>query len=253
MKGPVALISDLHSNLEAVTAALREIEARGVEEVICLGDIVGYGPQPGEVIDLVRSVCSVVLRGNHDDAIFHGAEDFNHIARQALETNREMLRPGLLRPVVRKVRWNFLRDLKETELRGDFLFVHGSPRDPIREYVMKSDVVFAPRKMEEIFQALPRFGFGGHTHQPGAFIEGVGHRTPEELGGSFQLGTEKAFINIGSVGQPRDGNPLSCFAILYDDRVEWVRVPYDIREVQEKIRRNKGINNLCADRLELGR
>jgi diadenosine tetraphosphatase ApaH/serine/threonine PP2A family protein phosphatase len=253
VKFPVGLISDLHSNLEALTAVYRVLDEIGAEEVYCLGDIVGYGPQPGEVIDLVRSRCQVVLRGNHDDAVFNGADDFNPIAREALETNREMLRPGFLKAAVRKARWTYLENLPLTSEDGDFLFVHGSPRDPIREYVMKTDIVFAPKKMEEIFSQIPRYAFGGHTHQPGAFIEGIGHKTPEELGGRYEFGPEKAFINIGSVGQPRDGNPRSCFAVIFEDRVEWIRVPYDIAQVQDKIRRLKGIDNLCAERLELGR
>ena len=253
VNSPVALISDLHSNFEAVSAVFREIESRGIDEVYCLGDIVGYGPEPGPVIDMVRNRCSLTLRGNHDDALFTGADDFNPIARQALETNREMIRPGFLKPAARKAWWSFLQGLPETERRGEFLFLHGSPRDPIREYVMKTDVVFAPRKMEELFDLIPQYAFGGHTHQPGVFIEGVGHRTPEELGGHYELSREKAFVNIGSVGQPRDGNALSCFAILHPDHLEWVRVAYDILLVQEKIRRNRAIDDLCAERLALGR
>jgi diadenosine tetraphosphatase ApaH/serine/threonine PP2A family protein phosphatase len=251
--GPTALISDVHSNLEALTAVLREIDARGVKEVFCLGDVVGYGPEPEPVVDLIRSRCSLVLRGNHDDAVFKGAEDFNPIARQALETNREMLRPGLFRPAEKRARWNFLRDLPTTELRGDHLFFHGSPRDPVREYVMRTDVVFEPQKMEEIFAMLPRLGFGGHTHQPGVFVHGDGHRVPDDVGGRYEFGREKAFVNIGSVGQPRDGNTAACFAILHDTFVEWVRVPYDVAAVQAKIRRTRGIDELCAERLSLGR
>ena len=253
MAGPIALISDLHSNLEALTAVLRDIDARRVSEVYCLGDIVGYGPEPEPVIDLVRSRCSMVLRGNHDDAVFTGAEDFNPIARQALETNRELIRPGLFKPAAKRARWNWLQSLEPSEQRRDILFVHGSPRDPVREYVMKSDVVFAPQKMEEIFSRLPRLGVFGHTHQPGVFVEGGGHATPEELDGRYVFGAQKAFINVGSVGQPRDGNISACYALLHDDRVEWWRVPYDIAAVQAKIRRLKGIDDLCAERLGLGR
>jgi hypothetical protein len=138
--------------------------------------------------------------------------------------------------------------------------------------------VFAPQKMEEIFKMLPKYGFGGHTHQPGVFVEGAGHKTPEELGGLYELGPAKALINIGSVGQPRDGNTAGCFAILHlgggnggpgamvagggpeaaavspsPGHVEWVRVTYDIAAVQEKIRRTRGIDELCAERLSLGR
>ena len=253
MAGPIALISDIHSNLEALEAVFKEIDARGVKEVYCLGDIVGYGAEPEPVIDLIRERCSLVLRGNHDDAIFTGTEDFNPIARQALETNREMIRPGLFRPAAKRARWNFLRDLKPREQRGDVLFVHGSPRDPVREYVMKTDCAFDPAKMKAIFQLVTRMGIGGHTHQPGVFIEDGGHRTPEELKGRYDFGQERCFLNVGSVGQPRDGDTRACFAILHPDHVEWVRVSYDIAAVQAKIRATKGIDELCAERLALGR
>ena len=253
MARPIALISDIHSNLEALQAVFREIDARGVAETFCLGDIVGYGAEPEPVIDLIRERCSLVLRGNHDDAIFTGAEDFNPIARQALETNRRMIEPGLLKPAAKRVRWNFLKELAPSQLRGDILFVHGSPRDPIREYVMKTDCAFDPAKMKAIFEMVPRFAVGGHTHQPGVFIEGCGHRTPDEVNGRYDFGAEKAFINVGSVGQPRDGDTRSCFAILHPTHVEWVRVSYDIAAVQQKIRRTKGIDELCAERLALGR
>ena len=253
MNGPIALISDIHSNLEALTAVFREIDARGVRETFCLGDIVGYGPEPEPVIDLIRTRCSLVLRGNHDDAVFTGAEDFNPIARQALETNREMIRPGLFKPAAKRARWNFLRDLGSSAVRDDVLYVHGSPREPVREYVMKTDFVFEPKKLEENFKLLKKLGFGGHTHQPGVFIEGVGHRTPDELGGRWTIGPERAFVNIGSVGQPRDGNTAACFAIYHPTHVEWVRVTYDIAAVQAKIRKTKGIDELCAERLSLGR
>jgi predicted phosphodiesterase len=251
--GPIAIISDLHSNLEAVTAVFREIDRREIREVYCLGDIVGYGPDPGPVIEIVRQRCSMVLRGNHDEALFRGADDFNPIARQALEANRELIRPGFLKPAIRRLWWMYLRDLRESEQQGDFLFVHGSPRDPIREYVMKADVMFSANKLEEIFRLIPRYAFGGHTHQPGVFLEGDGHRTPEEVGGRFSLDATKAFVNVGSVGQPRDGNPLACFVVLDQGTIEWVRVEYDIQQVQDKIRRNRSIDDLCAERLSLGR
>ena len=250
---PIALISDVHSNLEALTAVLEEIDRRGVAQIYCLGDIVGYGPDPGAVIEIVRGRCTMALRGNHDEAIFRGAEDFNPIARQALEANREMIRPGFLKPGARKVWWGYLRDLKTSEQRGDVLFVHGSPRDPIREYVMKTDVMFSPRKMEEIYENMPKLGFGGHTHQPGVFVQGVGHHSPEELDGVYHFSDAKAFLNTGSVGQPRDSNPRSCFGVLHPDRFEWVRVDYDVETTVEKIYRNPRIDNLCADRLRLGR
>jgi diadenosine tetraphosphatase ApaH/serine/threonine PP2A family protein phosphatase len=207
---------------------------------------------PEPVIDLIRERCSLVLRGNHDDAIFTGAEDFNPIARQALETNRRMIEPGLLKPAAKRVRWNFLKELAPSQLRGDILFVHGSPRDPIREYVMKTDCAFDPAKMKAIFEMVPRFAVGGHTHQPGVFIEGCGHRTPDEVNGRYDFGAEKAFINVGSVGQPRDGDTRSCYVIFDGKTVLFRRVEYNYKKTARKIRRIKRLPNALGMRLALG-
>jgi len=103
--GPIAIISDLHSNLEALSAVFATIDARHIDTVYCLGDIVGYGPDPGPVIEMVRQRCSLVLRGNHDEALLRGAHDFNPVARQVIEYNRRMLKPTLLAGSARRSRW----------------------------------------------------------------------------------------------------------------------------------------------------
>jgi predicted phosphodiesterase len=258
-----AIISDIHSNLEALTTVLRRIDELGVDQIFCLGDIVGYGPDPEQCVDLVRERCELVLRGNHDDAIFNGAADFNVIARDVIKWTREVLRPGLFNAVDlfrpgKKERWSFLRDLKPRHQIGELLFVHGSPRDPVREYVMRGDVYFSPNKLQEIFELIPRACFVGHTHQPGVFIEGHGHRSPAELKYHFKQGAEKVLVNVGSVGQPRDGDRRSCFVIIehgphQDLEVQFERVEYNIEDTQRKIEANDKIDNLCAERLSRGK
>ena len=258
-----AIISDIHSNLEALTTVFSRIDELGVDRILCLGDIVGYGPDPEPCVDLVRERCELVLRGNHDDAIFNGAADFNVIARDVIKWTREVLRPDIFNAVDlfrpgKKERWSFLRDLKPRHQVGDLLFVHGSPRDPVREYVMRSDVYFSPSKLQEIFELIPRACFVGHTHQPGVFIEGHGHRSPAELKYHFKQGAEKVLVNVGSVGQPRDGDRRSCFVIVehgpnQDLELQFERVEYNIEDVQRKIEANDKIDNLCAERLSRGK
>jgi len=263
-----AIISDIHSNLEALTAVFKRIDAAGATDVVCLGDVVGYGPDVEACIDLVRARSRFTIRGNHDDAVIGEAVDFNPIAREVVDGTRQLLKPGLFSSGQKRERWNFLRDLEPARREGRVLFVHGSPRDPIKEYVMKTDVVFAPEKLRDIFQRIEGICFVGHTHQPGVFIERkeggrvvYEHRSPHELGdgSTFKFGEEKVLVNVGSVGQPRDGDCRSCFVLVDEDEegrptsVRWERVAYDFGPTMRKIESIEWINNLCATRLEIGK
>lgn len=261
-----AIISDIHSNIEALGAVFDVIDQRGIEDVLCLGDVVGYGPDPEPCIDMVRSRCRFTIRGNHDEALMTDAHDFNPIARQVIEGTRQLLRPGLFSSSAKKERWAFLKNLEASRREERVLYVHGSPRDPIKEYVMKHDVVFAPEKLQDIFSRIEHVCFVGHTHQPGVFVERVEggravyeHHTPGELKGQiYNVGPEKILVNVGSVGQPRDNDPRASFAIVEDEdgvvkQIEFVRVRYDYVPTMRKIERISWINNLCATRLEIGR
>ncbi len=263
-----AIISDIHSNLEALNTVFGVIDAEAVDEVVCLGDVVGYGPDPDECIDLVRERCRFTIRGNHDDAVMGDALDFNPIAKEVIEWTRQALKPGLFSSAAKRERWAFIKNLDPARREGRVLFVHGSPRDPVKEYVMRNDVVFAPEKLQDIFSRIDRICFVGHTHQPGVFIERreggrlvYEHRTPTELGkgATFRFGDEKVLVNVGSVGQPRDQDPRSCFVIVDEDdegrptAVRFIRVAYDYRPTMRKIEAIEWINNLCATRLEIGR
>lgn len=263
-----AIISDIHSNLEALTAVLERIEQAGVEEILCLGDVIGYGPDPEPCIDLVRQKCRFTIRGNHDDALMGDAVDFNPIAREVIEGTRQMLKPGLFSSALKRERWAFLKNLEASRKEGRVLYVHGSPRDPIKEYVMRPDVVFAPEKLQDIFSRFDNYCFVGHTHQPGVFVERkqggrlvYQHVPPNEMepDAIYLCGDEKALVNVGSVGQPRDQDPRSCFVFVEDDakgnpiKVKFERVAYDFRPTMEKIEAIDWINNLCATRLEIGR
>jgi diadenosine tetraphosphatase ApaH/serine/threonine PP2A family protein phosphatase len=123
----------------------------------------------------------------------------------------------------------------------------------VSEYILPSDPFHNPEKMESLFSRVEQLAFCGHTHVPGIFTEDPAFITPEELDQKYKLSNEKAIINIGSVGQPRDGNPMACYAVLYDDRVEWRRVPYDIEETVKKINETKCLHPRNGERLRLGR
>jgi diadenosine tetraphosphatase ApaH/serine/threonine PP2A family protein phosphatase len=249
----IALISDIHSNLEALLAVFAKIDEIGPDEVGCLGDVIGYGPNPQECTDLIQKRCSFTLCGNHDWGLTNDLDDFNPIAREALLMTRRVLRPGMLSLGGRtKERWRFLTTLPDRVQRGDLLFVHASPRDPIKEYVLKTDGFLEPEKMEAIFAAFKGTCFVGHTHWPGLHTADFRFSQATDAKRTFTIGGEPCIVNVGSVGQPRDGDPRACFATLDGKTVEYHRIPYDFAPTQEKIRR-LGLNPVLADRLASGR
>ena len=246
----LALISDLHSNLEAVDAVLRRIDSLGVKEIACLGDVVGYGADPLPVTKLVMQRCKWTIQGNHDWGLFHELDDFNPLARDALFYTRNQLRPSLWRPG-RRAAWEFLRTLPERMQDHGFLFCHGSPRDPVMEYVLKSDGFLEPDKMQQIFALLDRPCFVGHTHWPGVHRGDYRFTQATDDQRVFQL-DGPCVVNVGSVGQPRDGDPRASFAVVDGNRVEIHRVPYDFRRTQAKILA-AGLHPALAERLARGK
>ena len=248
----VAIISDIHANLEALEAVFADIDAQGVGEVLCLGDVVGYGIDAEACIDMVRRRCSLCLCGNHDWAMVNSAIGFNPMARQAIELTRQRLIPGRFTAARRRRRWAFVEGLPQTQARDDWLLVHGSPRDPVTEYIFPEDVDIDQEKMHEIFAKFEHACFVGHTHLPGVFTEGMAFWTPAELASRYDLGDGKSVVNVGSVGQPRDGDTRACYVVVADGQVLFRRVQYDLRKTMEKIR-SSPIDSLCAERLALGR
>jgi predicted phosphodiesterase len=252
----LGLISDIHGNLSALNAVIADMEENGAQRIICLGDVVGYGPYPGECLDLVRR-CGAVLMGNHEEALMFGAENFNPRAKRAIDWTREQLKNDGTEEV-RKHRWHILQNLQLHARDGNFLFTHASPRQPTREYVMPRDAANT-QKMDEIFSLIPHVCFVGHTHVPGVFLPDHSFTPPTQLWGStyFIEPDEKALVNIGSVGQPRDGDNRACYCLLDTDasapRVLYRRVEYNIEETATAIEANPHLDNYLAERLRHGR
>lgn len=244
-----ALISDIHSNLESLTAVLADIRAQGIEEIYCLGDIVGYGPNPRECIDLVMK-CKVCLLGNHDQGALFDPEGFNTGAERAIFWTREQLENS--NSPAGNRRWDFLGELPRNHREGPFLFVHGSARNPLNEYVFPEDI-YNRRKMEKIFALIEKYAFQGHTHVPGVFTEDFRFLSPEEIDYQYRLGDGKVMINVGSVGQPRDGDPRACYVVLEDNLVRFHRVEYPVEETIRKIYAIADLDDYLGDRLRSGR
>ncbi len=248
-----AIISDVHGNLEALTAVLADIADQGADEIHCLGDIVGYGPNPGECIDLVMN-CQVVILGNHDQGALFDPDGFSSGAEKAIFWTRdqlEQLPPGGDAAQQRR-RWDFLCDLPRQHRDNGLMLVHGSARNPLTEYVFPEDV-FNARKIEKIFALIDKVCFQGHTHVPGVFVENRHFLSPSDTEHRFTLGEEKVMINVGSVGQPRDGNRDSCYVLLDGDDVTFRRVRYPAEETAEKIYAIAELDNFLGDRLLEGR
>ncbi len=252
----VAIISDLHSNREALDAVLDHIDSlAGIEQIYCLGDVVGYGPEPEYCVDRVRQRASLCLMGNHDEALFRDASDFNPHARGAIDFTRARMQPTWYSTGEKKGRWKFLKELPLVHKEGRFVFVHGSPRDPVREYVLSTDGFLNPDKLRAIFESFEGVAVGGHTHHPGVHDEELRFHG---LGGTDQLTLpldegRKWFVNVGSVGQPRDSDNRACYAVLEDHQVTWHRVPYDFQKTADKIMRTGTLSEVLARRLSMGK
>ncbi len=247
-----AIISDIHSNLEALSVVLADIRRRGIEEIICLGDIVGYGPNPRECLDLVMNNCKVVLMGNHDFAVFYEPYNFNTGAESASYWTRRCfeLEPD---PELRAKRWRFLGKLPPKHKTDSFVALHASPRRPINEYIFPDDIYTNPGKFVAMFERVEKLCFVGHTHVPGVFLEGPDFYTPDELDYRFEITDEKAIINVGSVGQPRDRDPRSSYVIVDDFSVEFVRLEYDVKTTVKKFQAVPELDSFLAARLIDGR
>jgi diadenosine tetraphosphatase ApaH/serine/threonine PP2A family protein phosphatase len=249
---PIAIISDIHGNIEALTAVMEEIDDRQIKRIICLGDVIGYGPNPLECIDIVIERCEFSLMGNHDFAIFFEPYNFNTAAENASFWTRQQFEddPDVER---RNKRWRYLGAMRTRHANSRFAAYHGSPRRPINEYVFPEDIYTAPQKMSSIFDRFPRLCFVGHTHVPGVFVPDPDFYSPDELGGKFTITSEKAMINVGSVGQPRDKNPKASFVVLHHDHVEFLRLGYDVETTVEKVRSIDALDDFLGSRLLEGR
>lgn len=248
-----AILSDIHGNLAALNAVLADIDTQKVDRIVCLGDVVGYGPDPCACLDRVMEFDFCVL-GNHDSSSLFDPEGFNVAAEQAIFWTRTQLERVGNDPEASRRRIEYLCQLPRTVRENDWLFVHGSPRGPTNEYVFPEDTQNV-KKMEKLFSLVPRLCFQGHTHVPGIFTADYRFVRPTETGTGYSLrdAQAKMMINVGSVGQPRDGDPRSCYLIVEPDFAEFRRVEYDIETTVREIEAEADLDNFLGYRLREGR
>lgn len=239
----IAVISDIHANWQAWKAVREDVQAQGVDVVVCLGDVVGYGPDPKACLDIIRGLNCPIVMGNHDEYCSKemALKGFNPMAAEAIKWTRQQLTDE-------DREW--LRNLKYHRAIESFTIVHATLDLP-EKWAYVFDKLSAAASFS--YQHTP-VCFNGHTHVPLAFI-----RTPSGIQSGYyskikiEVG-RKYFINAGSVGQPRDRNPKSAYVIfdLINNMIELRRLAYDIEKTQQKIR-DAGLPESCADRLAAGR
>lgn len=237
-----AIISDIHGNREALDTVLGEIAQQSCDEIVCLGDIVGYGAEPGYCVDKIREICKIVVAGNHDYAALGkiNIDYFNPHARQATLWTRNQLSED---------QKQYLADLPLSVILDTCTVVHGSLDSPeLFDYIQTSyDAYLTMEKLTN------RICFIGHSHVPITFLmdEVITYTLDPKIDLSRY---QKAIVNVGSVGQPRDNNPDACYAI-YDEEaltVEVIRVSYDFERSAAKIL-EAGLPDFLAERLTVGR
>ena len=240
----IAVLSDIHSNLAALEAVAADMQR--VDQVWVLGDVVGYGPHPNEVIATLQQLGARTVMGNHDGAAIGTVDsrDFNPDAGRAIAWTGQAIDDNSRA---------YLASLPVVRADGDLTAVHGSPRDPIWEYVT------SPALAAANFAALEtRLCLFGHTHIPLVFREDAAAGRVDTIRGdpeaTVELDGSRCLINPGSVGQPRDGNPHSSYLVLDTERgaVEYRRVRYDI-EATQRAMRDVALPARLIERLAYGR
>lgn len=245
----ILILSDIHANFTALEAALAEAAGR-YDMAVCLGDIVGYGPDPAEVSENIRNVAKSSIRGNHDKAVagIMSTEDFNPVAKAAVDWTRSKMSTELLQ---------WLAELPQGPLETNgIVLVHGAFQD-------EDEYVFTPAQaLEGLLDSTAAVTFFGHTHHQGGFsyldnnleVLQIRPRQNESFAPLRIEPTKRYLLNPGSIGQPRDADPRAAFAIadLDNHTVEFWRVPYEIGKVQSRMRK-AGLPEPLVQRLEFGR
>jgi diadenosine tetraphosphatase ApaH/serine/threonine PP2A family protein phosphatase len=239
----IAVISDIHANLEALEATLADARREGVDKIVCLGDIVGYGADPNRCVEIIHEVAAGSVLGNHDAAALdeRGAENFNAVARMAIQWTREQMTPENLE-ILRKTPLQYVAD--------GALYVHSSPEDP-----NQWNYVLTETDARAAFDCCDEFiCFIGHSHVPVRLLLMDGSLEVVPDSNLTVPSGGRALVNVGSVGQPRDGNWRASY-VLFDPKSRQVtsrRVEYDRETAMAKILA-AGLPEILAHRLKLGR
>jgi len=236
------ILGDIHGNIEALTAVLDACREEGVRRYFCIGDIVGYGANPKECIETLKELKIVSVAGNHDWAVSGNLSpvNFNSVAKESVTWTKKQLT---------KEHLDFLKDLELVFYHDDFILVHGTLHKP-RSFTYLFDINTAP----DTFYLMDRnVCFIGHTHVPQILVKRGEEMTYEDTVTVEEDEQSKYIVNVGSVGQPRDGSPLSSYCIYDPDlhRIQIKRVSYDVLSAQKRII-EEGLPEILSKRLAVG-
>jgi diadenosine tetraphosphatase ApaH/serine/threonine PP2A family protein phosphatase len=242
-----AILSDVHANLEALRAVLDDIDRRQIEAIYNLGDTTGYGPNPIECLDLAMSM-SVVLLGTFDHAVLFQPRGFGVSAEESILWTQRVLKSFGDGPAPNPY-VNYLAGLSPDRREKDAKYVHGSPVEPLNGWVFADDVRDSDRSA--LLGQFPEdLCFNGHTHRPGLFVEnGPGEWQsipPDACRGGFRLDGRKVICNVGSVGQPRDGDWRAGYVLFDGIGIRFVRIEYDIETTIRKIHEEPALRGFSA-------
>ena len=225
----IGIFSDVHGNSEALETVIKAMEKEKVDRVFCVGDLVGYGPEPDRCVSRVRSYADGIVAGNHDQATTGqiSTANFNAYAREAIEWTQTVVSTQTV---------EYLRHLPLSVTENDVMLVHATPENPEAwDYILS--VSDAHRSFEALHMPIC---FVGHSHVPAAYVRDSEHRISVREASDVSIEDGKNYIiNVGSVGQPRDGDPRACYGVLDTDerRFRLKRLDYPVETVQKKMRR----------------
>lgn len=240
----IALLSDIHGNIDALTAVLEDLGKNKVDKIVSLGDVIGYGPEPAECLRLVEEHCEIKLMGNHEFAVLGliNTDHYNSSAQEATEWTRSTLGDEEIA---------IIAEYEIDYCLNDIYLVHASPFEPDKwHYVAHSEEALVGFE-----QLKNRICFFGHTHIPLIFAESLEGLPWCRVGHSFEPDPDSRYmINVGAVGQPRDKDPRACYVIydLEEGTVDYHRIEYDIQAAQARMTIAK-LPTLLIDRLQVGR
>jgi diadenosine tetraphosphatase ApaH/serine/threonine PP2A family protein phosphatase len=248
-----AILSDIHGNLEALQAVLKDAADHGAREIYCLGDTVGYGPNPIECLELATK-WKVVLLGNVDLAAISDDDLTGWSAVYAAQSVFKFRRLLDAHPNGDRLR-QYLASRPRSFGEGTVTYVHGSPRNLTNEYIFPEDI-YNTRKMQRISELFDRLCFCGHTHIPGIFEERAPDswtfHAPPEINWVYRPGKRQVICNVGSVGQPRDKDPRACYVLFDGQEIRFRRMDYDLATSIRKIHDDPDLNDFLGDRLSEG-
>ena len=246
----IAIIAAIHGNLEALQAVLEDIAKRNINTIYCLGDVIGYGPNPRECIEIVRDRCEFSLMGDFDESILFCTHFYQRgtVEETTIDWIRNQLNSKQYEEEQNYRLWDFIGNLQQKVCRDNCLYVHSFPRSNRRSF---------PVNFEQLKFAFSHLGnynvcFSGASHIPSVFTEEYQYHYAANINNFFHLSsTNKQIIDVGSVGKPRDGDTRACYVICDKKTVQWIRVIYNIEETIEQIY-NCSLPDIIADNLRTG-